>query len=90
MSNERQTYLAYLLRLWWVGEQNPSHSQDLSGWRASLECPHGGQRMGFASLTELFTFLECRVAEVTESFDRFQATDNKAGASPQRRQPTEE
>jgi hypothetical protein len=27
-------------------------------WRASLESPHTGERRGFASTTDLFTFLE--------------------------------
>jgi hypothetical protein len=44
-------YLAYLLRLWC-----PDHSQSAS-WRASLEDPHTGERIGFANLEELFAFL---------------------------------
>ncbi len=44
-------YLSYLLRLWC-----PDQSQSAS-WRASLEDPHTGERIGFANLEELFAFL---------------------------------
>lgn len=52
MSNRRRGYVAYLLRLWQVeeGEDAP--------WRASLESPQTGERLGFAGLVELFAFLE--------------------------------
>jgi hypothetical protein len=45
-------YVSYLLRLWRVqvgGEQT---------WRASLEDPHTGERLGFAGFEELFSFLQ--------------------------------
>ena len=48
---ERREYLSYLLRLWRVGTE-------MAVWRASLESPHGGGRIGFASLDELFAFLQ--------------------------------
>lgn len=51
MSRE-QRYISYLLRLW----QTKSGGKLV--WRASLEDPHMGERKGFASLTDLFTFLE--------------------------------
>ena len=44
-------YLAYLLRLWRIAEEK-------ANWRASLEDPHTGERLGFASLKELFSFLK--------------------------------
>ncbi|MEJ2208326.1 MAG: hypothetical protein P8129_04735 [Anaerolineae bacterium] len=52
MSNRRRGYVAYLLRLWQVdgGQDAP--------WRASLESPETGERLGFAGLGELFAFLE--------------------------------
>jgi len=58
MSNRRRGYAAYLLRLWQVeeGEDAP--------WRASLESPQSGERQGFASLGDLFTFLEKKVREI--------------------------
>jgi hypothetical protein len=42
-------YRAYLLRLWRTPE---------SGWRATLEDPHSGERSAFASLAELLAHLE--------------------------------
>ena len=52
MSREQESYLSYLLRLW----QTESGGEGI--WRASLENPHTGERKGFASLKDLFTFLE--------------------------------
>ncbi len=42
---------SYLLRLW--------RTDELGGfsWRASLEIPETGERIGFASLEELFAYL---------------------------------
>jgi len=51
MTIEQRRYFAYMLRLWQV---------DADGepiWRASLESPHTGERVGFAGLDELFDFL---------------------------------
>jgi hypothetical protein len=48
----RRTYQAYLLRLWQVQRDGQSL------WRASLENPHTGERLGFAGLTELFAYLQ--------------------------------
>jgi hypothetical protein len=45
-------YISYLLRLW------PVQSEGTTIWRASLESPHTGERRGFASLADLFAFLE--------------------------------
>jgi hypothetical protein len=44
-------YLAYMLRLWQVKGEGGS------SWRASLEDVRTGERRGFASLEELFTYL---------------------------------
>ena len=44
-------YLSYLLRLWRERGSASIH------WRASLQDPHSGQRMGFAHLDELVAFL---------------------------------
>jgi len=60
MSDPRRGYVAYLLRLWQVSEgQN-------AVWRASLEGPHTGERRGFATLQELFTYLETEACGVGE------------------------
>lgn len=51
-------YLSYLLRLWQSG------SRDSAVWRASLENPMTGERLGFATLKELFIFLETQAEEI--------------------------
>jgi hypothetical protein len=47
----------YMLRLWRVDQSNATD------WRASLEIPETGKRIGFASLEQLFAYL----IEVVES-----------------------
>ncbi len=48
-------YLSYLLRLWETSDGEKGI------WRASLESPGSQQRQGFASLKELFGFLEAQI-----------------------------
>ena len=50
-AKERRDRLSYLLRLWRVGDvEGPT-------WRASLKIVHNGEKVGFASLEDLFHFL---------------------------------
>jgi hypothetical protein len=42
---------SYMLHLWRTEEPGASN------WRASLEVPETGKRLGFASLEQLFAFL---------------------------------
>lgn len=44
-------YRSYLLRLW------QADGSAASSWRASLEDPRTGERVGFANLEQLFAFL---------------------------------
>ena len=60
MSREQRQYISYLLRLW------QTRSEGELVWRASLESPHTGERRGFASLDELFTFVEKETSHVAE------------------------
>jgi hypothetical protein len=54
---QQRRYLSYLLRLWQEsGGDLPGGDPPL--WRASLERPQGGERLGFASLVDLFAFFE--------------------------------
>jgi hypothetical protein len=60
-AKETQNYFAYLLRLW--RESGGDLPRDESTrWRASLQDPHSGERVGFASLEELFSFLRRETA----------------------------
>ena len=52
MADERPGYRAYLLRLWQVTSGGQLE------WRASLEDPHTGQRLGFGSLEQLVEYLQ--------------------------------
>jgi hypothetical protein len=54
---QQRRYLSYLLRLWQESAGGPLGS-DAPLWRASLESPQSEQRKGFASLVDLFAFLE--------------------------------
>lgn len=42
---------SFILRLWQADPSKTTH------WRASVEIPETGQRIGFASLEQLFAFL---------------------------------
>jgi hypothetical protein len=57
---EQRRHISYLLRLWRV------RSQDGIVWRASLESARAGERMGFVSLEDLFSFLENETWQITE------------------------
>ena len=58
------TYMSYLLRLWRVIEGGEA------AWRASLEDPHTGERLGFAGLWELLNYLEARTRGRLDSQSR--------------------
>ncbi|MCP4539362.1 MAG: hypothetical protein GY832_19675 [Chloroflexi bacterium] len=52
---QQRDYLSYLLRLWQTGDD------ENVVWRALLENPFTEERHGFASLQDLFAFLQTRV-----------------------------
>ena len=56
LARDASDYLSYLLRLWRI--PGPAGTD----WRASLESPHGGERLGFCSLEALFTYLREQAA----------------------------
>jgi hypothetical protein len=60
-AKRQRRYLSYLLRLWQESGGDLPHGNASRGrplWRASLERPQDGERLGFASLADLFAFLE--------------------------------
>lgn len=59
--------ISFLLRMWCVDETG------CSNWRASLEMPETGKRLGFASLEQMFVYL----IDLSESRDRVQEKDNQ-------------
>lgn len=63
---EQRSYLSYLLRLWRVSCEDETascasadllHGTRNPAWRASLESPLTGERLGFGSLEDLYGFL---------------------------------
>jgi hypothetical protein len=54
----KREYMAYLLRLW--------REKRNGSWRATLENPNNGERAGFATLSELVTFLESKTGEMIQ------------------------
>ncbi len=56
-SGDRLRYISYLLRLW------QTESDEGFVWRASLERPQSGERLGFASLADLCAYLECEMGD---------------------------
>ena len=59
-AGEAQDYVAYLLRMW------RERSGESTRWRASLQDPHSGERMGFAGLEELFGYLRAETDDLPE------------------------
>ena len=60
MTDSRRRYTAYLLRLWQVT------NAEGTAWRASLESPRTHERIGFASLDDLVSFLRKETGEELE------------------------
>ena len=52
------TYQAYLVRIWQDGRQD--------AWRASAQAVHSGEVVRFASLEEMFVFLEAQTTNRTD------------------------
>jgi hypothetical protein len=73
MEGEERRYISYLLRLWQI------KSEGKLIWRVSLENPLTHKRQGFASLEELFNFLEqeigCLAQDEMSPLDCSEATD---------------
>jgi hypothetical protein len=51
-NDDRQDYLAYMVRLWRAEEDGGPV------WRASVESPHTGERQTFANIELLIAFLK--------------------------------
>jgi hypothetical protein len=66
MTKQQHRRLSYLLRLW------PAYDGKHTAWRALLENPQTGERMGFTSLARLFAFLEDQATVLTEGSDDLQ------------------
>ncbi len=56
--DEHGSYVAYMLRLWRVGDN------DGPAWRASLESPDTAERLTFPNLESLFSFLSDKTLQL--------------------------
>jgi hypothetical protein len=74
MPTKQPSHQTYLLRLW---PACPSGAGRVV-WRASLENPHTGQRLGFASLEALFVYL----MEQTEATSILPAEEDNGPTEP--------
>ena len=69
MRKQEPDYLSYLLRLWRAGAEKDSPPGDERlTWRASLQSPQTGERVGFLSLEKLFDFLRPYQQEIPDIF----------------------
>jgi hypothetical protein len=51
----KRRYFAWLLRIWESGEEG-------APWQASLQDPHSGERIGFASPEGMWIYVKKRIA----------------------------
>jgi hypothetical protein len=64
MGKTEPDYLSYLLRLWRADDKDSTQQGDKRVvWRASLQNTRTRDRRGFASLEELFRFLQGQTEE---------------------------
>ena len=61
MEEKALTYFSYLVRLWRDGGEQ--------SWHASLEDPHSGRLLHFATAAELFAFLQEEMAAADGGFE---------------------
>ena len=71
MEDDQHRHLSYLLRVWTV-DQNGSPI-----WRASLESPQTGERLGFPDLHALFAFLHQQTSTTSEPNTTRSASDDR-------------
>ena len=76
-AGEVSGYVSYLLRLW------REKGGQATWWRASLQDPHSGERVGFAHLDELVAFLreQTGVAPRAEGLVRGECTPKSGSRS---------
>lgn len=60
MPEENRVYISYLLRIWEANDKGKRI------WRSSLERTDTGERRGFATLQDLFAFLEMQTRTIEQ------------------------
>ena len=61
MSTQKEDYHAYMLRVW--------RDTESQVWRATVEHPQTGERTHFATMFELFLFLNGLVTDISQKPD---------------------
>ena len=95
MTQEELDYLSYLLRLWRVSDDESSYpdvgeAQQMEAkavWRASLQSALDGERQSFASLEDLFRFLQKQTAArpgVRRQRSDSEGAESRRGLPPRR------
>ncbi len=67
MTTQEPRYLAFMLRLWQVRDNEETV------WRASLEDAHTGERRGFGSLESLYAFLKELIRDEIQTQPKFKS-----------------
>lgn len=60
-TGDKKDYFSYMLRVWRDSSGGRTTSVKDTVWRASLQDPRSGERLGFNNLEELFSFLQRQV-----------------------------
>jgi hypothetical protein len=68
-------YMSYLLRAWQASEDEPAL------WRASLESPHTGERVGFENLEMALEFLRRQILPEGSSPATIEPRPDESGKS---------
>jgi hypothetical protein len=67
MDKQTPDYHSYLLRLWRVRGGGACSSHEEPVWRASLDHPLSGERLGFASLDDLVAYLRQQMGAMPDT-----------------------
>ena len=59
-AGKHRDYVSYLLRMWQDSGDGGAFLIQEAPWRASLQSPHTGERIGFADLEKLFAYLRAQ------------------------------
>ena len=59
-AGKHRDYVSFLLRMWQDGGDGGAPLKQRTLWRASLQSPHTGERIGFADLEKLFAYLRAQ------------------------------
>ena len=70
-SGRQRDYVSYLLRMWQDDSGERLSGSKEAAWRATLQSARTGERVGFASLDDLFDFLRGQ-AGLESTADRVQ------------------